>query len=73
MKSLAKQISKRLIKDFPYLNEIFIVHTHSKEDAEELKSMLNELLPDYTGNISIHEIGTTVGAHLGPGTVGAGF
>ena len=73
MKALVKKIMSRLIKDFPYKNEIFIVHTHAYDDALELKDRLEKSLEDYRCDIKIYEIGTTVGSHLGPGTVGACF
>ncbi len=73
MKALAKKIISRLIKDFPYKNEIFIVHTHAYDDALDLKARLEKSLDDYRCDIKIYEIGTTVGSHLGPGTVGACF
>ena len=73
MKALVKKIKERLIEDFPYNNKIIVVHTNSYEDAIELKERLESSLKNYEGEIVIYEIGTTVGSHLGPGTVGACF
>lgn len=73
MKALVKNIKSRIIEDFPYNNQIIVVHTNSYEDAVDLKERLEENLKDYKGEIVIYEIGTTVGSHLGPGTVGACF
>ena len=73
MKSLTKKIADRLIQDFPYRNQINIVHADAPEDAEDLRKRLRDILEDYQGEIKIYEIGTTVGSHVGPGLVGAGF
>ncbi|MEQ0488572.1 DegV family protein [Anaerococcus murdochii] len=73
MKALVNKISDRLIRDFPYKNEIYIVHAYAPEDAEDLRERLLDELDDYSGEIKIYEIGTTVGSHVGPGLVGAGF
>lgn len=73
LKALVKKIRERLLEEFPYNNEIIIVHTHAYDDAAELKEKLEHSLKHYKGEIKIYEIGTTVGSHLGSGTVGACF
>lgn len=73
MKALVKKIKERLIEDFPYNNEIIVVHSSNYDDAVDLKETLEEVLEDYKGKIIIYEIGTTVGSHVGPGLVGACF
>ena len=73
MKALVKKIKERLIGDFPYNNEIIVVHSNNYDDALDLKERLEEVLDDYNGKIIIYEIGTTVGSHVGPGLVGACF
>lgn len=73
MKALVKKIKERLIEDFPYNNEIIVVHSNNYDDAVDLKERLEEVLEDYKGKITIYEIGTTVGSHVGPGLVGACF
>jgi len=73
MKALTKKIADRLIKDFPYKNEIYLIHANAVDDAEELRQRLWDVLDDYQGDIKIYEVGTTVGSHVGPGLVGAGF
>ena len=73
MKALVKKIKERLIEDFPYNNEIIVVHSSNYDDAVDLKETFEEVLEDYKGKIIIYEIGTTVGSHVGPGLVGACF
>lgn len=73
MKALVKKIKERLIEDFPYNNEIIVVHPNNYDDALDLQEGLEEVLDGYKGKIIIYEIGTTVGSHVGPGLVGACF
>lgn len=73
MKALINIIKNDLIEDFDIRNEIYVIHTHAYEDALELQKMLSKKLGDYQGEIKIAEIGTTIGSHLGPGSVGLAF
>lgn len=70
-KALIGQIKNHIAKDSSLPKVIFIVHTHLHEDAEELRETLSEKFEGY--DIKIYEIGTTIGSHLGPGTLGASF
>lgn len=73
MKALIEIIKKDRIEDFDNGDEIYVIHTHSYEDALELEKMLRKKLSDFDGEIKIAEIGTTIGSHLGPGSVGLAF
>lgn len=73
MKALIEIIKKDRIEDFDNGDEIYVIHTHSYEDALELEKMLRKKLSDFDGKIKIAEIGTTIGSHLGPGSVGLAF
>lgn len=56
------------IKEHP----IVILHSDSEEQAEELKNMISQELGADT-KIYIDWVGTTVGTHCGPGTIGLFF
>lgn len=73
MKALIEIIKKDRIEDFDNGDVIYVIHTHAYEDALELEKMLRKKLSDYDGEIKIAEIGTTIGSHLGPGSVGLAF
>lgn len=73
MKALIEIIKKDRIEDFDNGDEIYVIHTHSYEDALELEKMLRKKLSNFDGEIKIAEIGTTIGSHLGPGSVGLAF
>lgn len=73
VKSLLSKIEELRVEDPSYSNDILIVHTHNIDEAKELKVLIKETFPDFTGEIKIYEIGATIGAHLGPGALGVCF
>ena len=50
---------------------VFIGHCASKEDAEYVASLVHEKYPDMM--VHLDDIGTSVGAHSGPGTIALFF
>ncbi len=52
-----------------YDGKVFISNSDCLEDAKNVASMLKERLPKINGDISIKNIGNTIGSHSGPGTV----
>lgn len=72
-KALIKKLLDLIEYNDDYINDIYIVHTHLYDDAEDLKETIKEKLPAYADRIKIFEVGTTIGAHLGPGTLGVIF
>lgn len=52
-----------------YDGKVFISDSDCLEDAKNVASMLKEKLPKIKGDISIKNIGNTIGSHSGPGTV----
>lgn len=56
-----------------YDGKCFITHAHCLDDARTLASMIEEKIPALKGKIQINYIGTTIGAHTGPGTVALFF
>lgn len=73
MKALIDIIKNDRIEDIENINRIYVIHTHAYEDALELQKMLRKKLGDFDGEIKIAEIGTTIGSHLGPGSIGLAF
>ena len=43
------------------------------EDARAVANLIEERFPNLTGKVLINSIGTTIGAHTGPGTVAVFF
>ena len=52
-----------------YNKNCYISHSACIEDAEEVKKLIEFNFPNLKDKIQIFDIGTTIGAHTGPGTV----
>lgn len=57
-----------LLKELVPLEKVALVHTHALERAEELRQMIQHLLPE--GELLSLDITPVFGTHLGPGAVG---
>ncbi len=56
-----------------YDGKCYIGNSDCAEDAETLKTMLEEKFPNLKGKIIINSIGTVIGSHTGPGTMALFF
>lgn len=56
-----------------YNGKCIITHANCLEDAKALASLIEEKIPALKDKIDINFIGTTIGAHTGPGTVALFF
>ena len=56
-----------------YNEKCFISHSDSLDIANRLASAIEEKFPNLKSKIMINDIGTTIGAHTGPGTVALFF
>lgn len=66
-------IKARIDKGEDYDENIFITHSVCYDDAREMADMLEFAFPKMKEKIRIFDIGPTIGAHTGPGTVAIGF
>ena len=69
LRALFERMEKTV--DTNVTDTVFIGHCASKEDAEYVASLVHEAYPDMM--VHIDDIGTSVGAHSGPGTVALFF
>ncbi len=72
-KAALDAIKERINNGADYDENIFITHSVCYEDAREMADMLEEAFPKMKEKIRIFDIGPTIGAHTGPGTVAIGF
>ncbi|MCR5419973.1 MAG: DegV family protein [Lachnospiraceae bacterium] len=56
-----------------YKGKCFISQARCLEDAKAVADLVGEKIPALKGNVMINDIGTTIGAHTGPGTVALFF
>ncbi len=75
-KTIKKMLSEfdRLVRDgHDYDGKVFISHSDVLDQAQSLASMIEANYPKLNGKVRIYDIGTTIGAHTGPGTVALFF
>lgn len=72
-KAALAAVQKRIENGADYDGKIFITHSVCMEDAREVADMLEAAFPNMKEKIRIFNIGPTIGAHTGPGTVAIGF
>lgn len=56
-----------------YSEKCFISHSYCYEDARAVADLVEEHFPHLKGKVQIFNIGMTIGAHAGPGTVALFF
>lgn len=56
-----------------YSKECYITQAECYEDARSIADMIEEKFPKLKGKVVINYIGTTIGAHTGPGTTAVFF
>ena len=56
-----------------YAEKCFISHSDCLEDAQAVAALVEERFPNLNGKVQIFPIGSTIGAHTGPGTVALFF
>ena len=56
-----------------YSGPVFISNSECRTDAEAVAALIEERFPGTKGKIHISSIGSTIGAHTGPGTVATFF
>ena len=56
-----------------YDGKCCICHSDCLEDAQALAGLIEELFPNVSGHVSIHNIGAVIGSHTGPGTAAVFF
>ncbi len=56
-----------------YDGPCFISHSDRAEDAAKVVALIEESFPKLRGKIEVYPIGSTIGAHTGPGTIALFF
>ena len=56
-----------------YNGKCFLGHFNAPEEAAAVKAAIEERIPNINGGVRIFEIGKTIGAHSGPGTIAVFF
>lgn len=65
---------EKLAKDgLDYSDKVYISHSDVPDEAQSLAKLIEAKFPKIKGHVEIFDIGTTIGAHTGPGTVALFF
>ena len=73
IKQIVKKMEENAIDGLNYSGKCYISHSDCYEDAEEVARQIMIKFPRLEGEVEINNIGTTIGAHTGPGTVALFF
>lgn len=70
---IVKKMEENALDGTAYRGKCFISHSACFEDAQCVAKLIKERFPNLDGEVKINSIGTTIGAHTGPGTVAVFF
>ena len=56
-----------------YVGPCHLCHSDCLDDANAVIALIEEKFPNLRGKVELHEVGTIIGSHTGPGTIGAFF
>ena len=73
IKQIVKKMEQNAIDGLNYNGKCYISHSNCYEDAEAVAKQIMIKFPNLDGPVKINNIGTTIGAHTGPGTVALFF
>lgn len=73
IKQIVKKMEECADKGLDYDGKCYISHSDCYEDAKQVADMVEARFPHLNGKVLINSIGTTIGAHTGPGTVALFF
>lgn len=72
-KRLLSKMEKLADNGLNYADKCFISHSDVLDEAQALAGLIEAKFPKLKGKVEIYDIGTTIGAHTGPGTVALFF
>ena len=73
IKAIVAQMEELADGGLEYADKCFLSHSACREDAEAVAKLIKEKFPNIKGDVMINNIGTSIGAHTGPGTVALFF
>jgi DegV family protein with EDD domain len=71
--AIVKRMEEHARDGLEYNGKCYISMSACMEDAREVARLVEERFPHLNGRVLINNIGTTIGAHTGPGTVALFF
>ncbi len=73
IKEIVKRMEAHAEGGLDYSGKCYISNSACYEDAKAVADLVEETFPKLNGKVEINYVGTTIGAHTGPGTVALFF
>ena len=73
IKEIVNRMVDNAVDGMDYSGKCFLSHSYCMEDAKAVAELVKASFPKLTVEPVIHDIGTTIGSHTGPGTVALFF
>jgi DegV family protein with EDD domain len=73
IKAMVEKMKENGQGGLEYADKVFMCHSMCMEDAEAVAKLVKEAFPNMSGDVMINNIGASIGAHTGPGTVALFF
>ncbi len=73
IKAIVEKMKEHADGGAEYAEKCYMCHSMCIEDAEAVAKLVKEAFPNIKGDILINNIGASIGAHTGPGTVALFF
>ena len=73
IKEIVTKMEQNAEGGLDYSGKCFISQSACYDDARAVADMIEEKFPKLNGKVQIYSVGTTIGAHTGPGTVALFF
>lgn len=73
IEAIVKKMEELAEEGTAYRGKCYLSHSACLADAEAVAALVEERFPQLDGMVQIHDIGTTIGSHTGPGTVALFF
>lgn len=73
IKAMVKKMGECADGGYGYSGKCAITHSDCYDDARTVADLIEDQFPNLDGKVDINYVGTTIGAHTGPGTVALYF
>ena len=73
IKEIVARMEQHAENGYDYAKKCFISYSDCLEDAQAVAALVEEKFPRLNGKVHLFPIGSTIGAHTGPGTVALFF
>lgn len=69
IREIVKRMEETVNDGYDYSGKVYMCNSACYEDARAVADLVEAAFPKMDGKVEIYSVGTTIGAHTGPGTV----